>query len=150
MQIRIEGHDLPGRRCPANGDFPGYRNVHVGVQRRNHPDELLDPQAGDSPSVSWTIEVTLTAGPDGPDLRGPYIQGRPGGRFIYLSWGTLAPGAPFAMFRRAKLLLADIESDTLAAAQRSGLLVARLGLRDSRGNPRCARVRPPAVQWSAE
>jgi hypothetical protein len=54
------------------------------------------------------------------------------------------------MFRRAKLVLTDVQPDTIAAAQRSGLLVARLGLTDAKGHPVCARVRPPAVQWSAD
>ncbi len=149
MQIRIEGRDLPGRRCTSNGGFPGYDNIHIGVQRRNHPGELLDLQPGDSASAAWTFEATVAAGPDGVDVRGPYIQGGPGRRFIYLSWGTVVPGSPFAMFRRAKLLLADVEPATLNAAAQSGHLVARLGLSDARGNPICARVRPPAVEWSA-
>jgi len=38
MQIRIEGSDPPGRQCAGRGDFPGYENVHVGVQRRNRRD----------------------------------------------------------------------------------------------------------------
>jgi hypothetical protein len=30
-----------------------------------------------------------------------------------------------------------------------GLLVGRLGLTDPKGNPRCAAVRPPVIEWSA-
>src|SRR6267142_628070 len=30
-----------------------------------------------------------------------------------------------------------------------GLLVGRLGLTDPKGNPLCAAVRPPAIEWSA-
>jgi hypothetical protein len=30
-----------------------------------------------------------------------------------------------------------------------GLLVGRLGLIDPKGNPRCAAVRPPVIEWSA-
>jgi hypothetical protein len=37
----------------------------------------------------------------------------------------------------------------IGAAVASGTLVARLGLTDVKGNPVCARVRPPAVEWSA-
>jgi hypothetical protein len=149
MQIRIEGSDLPGRRCAGGGDFPGYDNIHVGVQRRNRRDELLALHAADAPSAAWTFDATVSAGAVGRDVRGPYIQGGPGQRFIYLSWGTIEPGATFTLFRRAKLFLADIEPDTIAAAERSGRLVARLGLTDAKGHPVCARIRPPAVQWSA-
>jgi hypothetical protein len=46
MQIRIEGSELPGRRCAASGDFPGYESVHVGVQHRNRRDEEELPNEG--------------------------------------------------------------------------------------------------------
>jgi len=41
MQIRIEATDLPGRTCGGEGDFSGYTDVHVAVQRRARRDELL-------------------------------------------------------------------------------------------------------------
>jgi Family of unknown function (DUF5990) len=150
MRIRIEGRDLPGRSCAASGDFPGYHNVHVGVQRRNRGDELLDLQPGDAPCVVWTFDATVAPGPAGPDVRGPYVQGGPGRRFIYLSWGTVDADDTFVMFRRAKLFLADVEPDTIAAADRAGHLIARLRLSDPEGHPVCARIRPPIIQWSAE
>jgi Family of unknown function (DUF5990) len=53
------------------------------------------------------------------------------------------------MFRRAKLVLADIGAEIIAAAEQSGELTARLGLTDARGHPVCARIKPPAVEWSA-
>jgi hypothetical protein len=54
------------------------------------------------------------------------------------------------MFRRAKLLFADIDSRLLDAAARvDGALVATVSLTDERGGPRCARVRPPAISWRA-
>jgi hypothetical protein len=150
MRIRIEGTDLPGRNCAGGGDFPGYGNVHVGIQRRNRPVDVVDLVAGDAGTAVWTFDATVIPGPTGPDIRGPFIQGRPGQRFIYLSWGTVESGGTFAMFRRAKLLLEDVPAETVGAAERSGLLVARLGLTDAKGHPVCARVKPPAVQWIAE
>jgi hypothetical protein len=149
VQIRIEGTDLPGRSCgPSPERRGGYGNVHVGVQRRNDPRRWLDLQPGDAESAIWMFEGVATQGPDGIDLGGPYIQGGPRQRFIYLSWGTLA-NSEFTMFRRAKLRIADIDLTTLHAAVRSGLLVARLGLTDPKGNPTCATVSPADVQWSA-
>ena len=146
MRIRIEGSDLPGRSCGSSAEQPGgYTNIHVGVQRRGKPGELLDLQPGDAATVVWTFDATVT----GSDVRGPYVQGGPGQRFIYLSWGTL-DDAGFHMFRRAKLLLTDVPAAVLAAAQRSGTLVARLGLTDAKGNPTCASVKPPAVEWAAQ
>jgi hypothetical protein len=34
-----------------------YRDIH-GVQRRDRPDEWLDLQPGDAPSVAWSLECT--------------------------------------------------------------------------------------------
>ena len=82
------------------------------------------------------------------DLRGPAVHGKKGERFLYLTWGDLGAGTSFAMFRRAKLMIGDIEPDLLAAAARDdGVLVASLSLTDERGSPRCARVKPPVVSW---
>jgi hypothetical protein len=52
------------------------------------------------------------------------------------------------MFRRAKLMVGDIDPELLAAAARDdGLVVASVSLTDELGCPRCARVRPPAISW---
>lgn len=160
MRIRIEGTDLPGRTCPppGTGDTPHhdaphhetpYRDVYVGVQRRGRPGELLGLHPGDAASAHWELECTAKATPGGIDVTGPYVQGRPGERFIYLSWGTVAGDGAFAMFRRAKLMLAAVDPDVVERAARTGLLTARVHLTDARGGPICARVRPPYVEWSA-
>lgn len=149
MELRIEGFDLPGRSCGASPDFPGYDDIHVAVQRRGRPGELLDPQPGDAPAAAWTLDCTATSTASGTDLTGPHIQGRPGGRFVYLSWGTVDRAGAFTLFRRAKLMLDAVDQDTVDAALRSGRLLGRLGLTDAKGHPLCARVRPPLIVWSA-
>jgi hypothetical protein len=149
MQIRIEAFDLPGRTCGASPDFPGYDNIHVAVQRRDRRDELLGLHPGDAPSAVWTLDCTATPTATGIDLRGPYIQGRPGARFIYLSWGTVDESGAFTLFRRAKLMLDGIAPDIADAATRTGLLLGRLSLTDAKGHPLCAHVRPPLIAWSA-
>ena len=154
VQIRIEGTDLPGRSCGPSADVPdGYRNIHVAVQRRGKRDELLGLTAADAPAATWTIECQLSGDtePDGPttDVKGPYVQGPPGARFIYLSWVTVDDAGPVRLFRRAKLMLDGIPPTVLDEAGRTGLLIGRLALTDSKGNPTCATVRPPAIQWSA-
>ncbi|MGQ0575588.1 MAG: DUF5990 family protein [Pseudonocardia sp.] len=139
MLIRIHGHQLPGRRCGA------YENVHVGVQRRA---EVVELRPGDAPGVEWTFEVVATTGGPGPlDVRGPFVHGRPGARFLYLSWGTL-DGDTFSMFRRAKLMFDGVDPALLAAA-RDGTLTATLPLTLPDGTPVCAAVRPPRIRWSA-
>ncbi|MEV7401307.1 DUF5990 family protein [Streptomyces sp. NPDC091267] len=149
MQIHIEGSRLPGRTCGPGGDFAGYESIHVGVQRKDRPDELFGLLPGDAPSASWTLDCTAVVTADGVEIGGPYVQNRLGGRFVYLSWGTVDENGLFSMFRRAKLMFADIGADVLEAAARSGHLTARLPLSDAEGQPLCARVRPPVIEWSA-
>jgi hypothetical protein len=152
MRIRIDAVDLPGLTCPApaDGNVPAYGNIHVAVQRRDRPGELLDPQPGDAAFATWTLDCTAVASPTGTDVKGPYVQDRLGRRFIYLSWGTVDASGVFTMFRRAKLMLDAIPAEVLTAAAREGQLVGRLGLTDACGNPRCARVEPPNITWTAE
>jgi hypothetical protein len=136
VRISIEASDLPGLSCGPSPDSPGgYQNIHVGVQRRGRRDELLGLVPGDAPAVTWTMECTAAASPAGTDLKGPYIQGPPGGRFIYLSWGTVHGTAGFTLFRRAKLWLGGVPDGVLDQALELGLLVGRLGLTDPKGQP---------------
>jgi hypothetical protein len=71
VRIRIVGMLLPGRECGASGDFPGYSNIHVGVQRRNRRAELLDLHPGDAATAVWTFDCAV----HGTDLRGPTFRG---------------------------------------------------------------------------
>jgi Family of unknown function (DUF5990) len=147
VHVRIEARDLPGRECGSGDASLRCENVHVGLQRRREPFALVP---GDAPSATWEFELTTRPGADGGiDVGGPFAQGRPGDRFVYLTWGTLDTDGTFTMFRRAKLHLADIDAQILGrAAGGEGPLVARLGITDECGLPICARIRPPRVIWS--
>ncbi len=150
MQIRIEASDFPGNSCRPSPDSPdGYHNVHVGIQRRDRRDDLLGLVPGDASSSTWTVDCNAVRAPSGVDLKGPYIQGPPGGRFIYLSWGTVDDAKRFTLFRRAKLWFDAIPPSVIEHALDQGLLVGRLGLTDRKGKPLCAAVRPPIIEWSA-
>ena len=149
MRIHIEGVNLPGLSCSPHPDSPsGYDRVHVAMQRRNRRDELLGLTPGNAPSASWTIGCDPVPVASGFDLTGPYIQGRPGARFIYLSWGSVNDVNEFRLFRRAKLWFDGVPAEVLTRAVAQGLLVGRLGLTDRKGNPLCAAVRPPLITWT--
>lgn len=128
MKIRIECHTLPGRN-PG-----GHRDVQVGIQVRRDPAELVP---ADVESATWEVEVTESYGSDARDFHGPAVQGKRGERFIYLTW---LEGPDATMFRRAKLML--------DAAPEAASVTARVNLTDEAGLPRCARLRPPAVEWT--
>ena len=118
------------------------------MQRKNEPGELPGRVPADVPRVTWELEAT--PGSTHPaDLRGPYISGPPRGRFVYLSWGVVDGAGSFDMFRRAKLMFDGIPDDVLVTARESGVLVGRLGLTDTKGNPLCAAVRPPLIGWTS-
>ena len=150
MLVRIEGHELPGRFCGPGPDCPdGHHNVHVAVQRRAKPAELLELTPGAAGTATWALVCTAGEGSNGTDIKGPNVQGPAGARFIYLSWGVIDEQGGFTMFRRAKLWLDGVPSDVMKQAVKTGVLVGRLGLTDERGHPRCASVRPPLIEWSA-
>ena len=145
ITVTIEGYDLPGRHCDPHDTDAVYEDVHVGVQRRK---EVVDLVPGDAPSARWTFDVTTKIADDGTlDFGGPYVHGRRGDRFLYLSWGAGADG--HHMFRRAKLNFADCDPTVIAAALRSGTVTVRVNLSDRWGQPRCARVKPPDASWSS-
>lgn len=136
---------MPGRNCaPADSDAR-YKNVHVGVQRGQ---QVVDLVVGDATGAEWSLGVTIKHVDGGLDFAGPFVHGRRGDRFIYLSWGVVN-GAEFQIFRRAKLHFADVTPDVLASATRTGPLRCRVLMTDSCGNPRCARVRPPNAVWTS-
>ncbi len=144
LSVVIEGVDMPGRTCPPAEVDLRYDNVHVGVQRVR---EVVDLVPGDAAGATWSFEVTIKHHGDNLDFGGPFVHGRRGDRFIYLSWGEVN-GDEFTMFRRAKLHLADAAPEALASALRTGALRCRIRMTDSCGSPRCARVRPPDAMWT--
>jgi Family of unknown function (DUF5990) len=124
MRLVIRGHRLPGLNCGA------YTNVHIGLQVRSKPVELVP---ADAATAEWVVDIRADDG----DFRGPAVHGKKGERFVYLTWGTV-DGDRFTMFRRAKLMLGDLP----AGAEE---VTADITLTDEHGMPRCARLRSPAL-----
>jgi hypothetical protein len=149
MNVRIKGRDLPGRGCGPGPDAPdGHSGLRVGVQRRGDANEVLDPVRGDAEQAEWSIECVARRTADGVDVTGPYVQGRPGDRFIYLSWLSDQGPGPLGMFRRGKIRLNAIPEPVLEHALSGGTIMVEVQLTDEKGNPACATLRPPAVAWS--
>ncbi|MBP1821461.1 monooxygenase [Mycobacterium sp. OAE908] len=136
MLLQIQGHHLPGRVWRSRDEY--YDNVHVGIQVGKEPRDLV---RADAESPSWTVPIDVIFRGDGLDFRGAAVQGKPGARFVYLTWGDVGDDGSFAMFRRAKLMLADL-APLVAETQK---VIARVDLTDECGGPRCARLAPPAL-----
>lgn len=143
MQLEILGHHFPGRSWHL-GDEP-CDNVHVGVQVGREPRDL---QPGDAETAVWTLSVDVIERDDDVDFRGPAVQGRRGERFVYLTWGDLGDDGSFIMFRRAKLMLDDLKP-LLSGTGSDDQITATVDLTDDCGGPRCARLRSPALELTA-
>jgi hypothetical protein len=147
MRLRIVGIDLPGRTFHDAGfTEKTWRCVHVGVQRDS---DVVDVVPGDAPAAEWEIDVDVRPGRTGDlDQFGPYVQGRPGKRFVYLSWGDVGDDGSFDMFRRIKLWLNQVDPSILEQADQPGRrLEAHLRLTDSCGGPLCGGLDPSLVEW---
>lgn len=145
MLLEIRGQHFPGRSWHIDGE--PCDNVHVGIQLGREPRDLVP---GDSAGTVWTVEIDVVQGDGGIDFRGPAVQGRRHDRFVYLTWGNLNTDGSFTMFRRAKLMLADL--DPLVHLHPTGSeqrIIATVDLTDERGGPRCARLQQPALTLAA-
>jgi hypothetical protein len=143
--VAITGVNLPGRVF-CRPDSSSMDNVHVGVQIRRDPAELVPADASEA---RWEVDVEVVRKDGGIDFRGPAVQGKRGERFLYLTWGDVGPDNEFEMFRRAKLMLDRVERGLMETAVTAGRLDAVVDLTGGDGGPRCARVDPPAITWSA-
>jgi hypothetical protein len=147
VDVRIVGVELPGHTCadPRPGGLV-YENVHVGVQRRR---DVVDLVRGDAPDAEWNLTVDTVTRDGALDVRGPFVQGKRGDRFLYLSWGTVDDANKLEMFRRAKLMFDAVPDELLRSAQAPGhRLVGTVNMTHDDGMPRCAAVRPPVIEWT--
>ncbi len=94
--------------------------LRVGLQtKRGDVPSPVTPEAG--VVLETTVEVRPGRGPR-PDLKGACVQGRPGERFLYLSWGVLRDDA-FVMFRRLKVYFGPVRR---AAWEQAGVTEEQL------------------------
>lgn len=142
INLRIIGRRLPGLRWTC------YDAIHVGVQRQG-PAEVVGLVPGDAARAVFDLPLDVVTDEQGLDFRGPFVQGKRGERFVYLSWGQVGPDGGFEMFRRAKLHLSALaDRDVTHAVETGSTIEAVLDLTDEQGGPLCAAVRPPRVRWS--
>lgn len=103
---------------------------------------LVGPAYGSTDALVFDFEVTLDGSnaAGGPRLLGPFVQGPPTARFVYITIGASAGqiGSPWQ--RRAKVPLGTIDwlsIEALAPGERLTALIAGTA-RD--GSPACATV----------
>lgn len=93
-----------------------------------------------------TFDLTVRVGNDRndgpPRFLGPFTQGPPAGRFVYVNSGTLAGQADSCFTRRAKVHLAGISWELIeeAMSKPDAVLEARIRGTAGDGGPACATV----------
>jgi hypothetical protein len=140
VNIRITGRKLPGIKfCISQGALVDREPVYLGIQKK---EEVIDLVPGNVRKAVFNFPVdVITGSRGGVDFRGPYVHGKKGKRFVYLSWGELDSDGRFTMFRRAMLHFDAIKSKDLRSAMASSRIIdGTLGLTDDKGGPLSANI----------
>jgi hypothetical protein len=140
LPIRIEVADpVPG--------------VRIALQRGTTATADRLPPAIESPErITFDLDIRIEGSlADGrPRLLGPFVQGPPAARFVYLCVGQAAGQLGSEWSRRIKVPLADLTWDQVRAAGPGRRLVACIAGRARDGSPACASVPLLVPGWRVE
>jgi Family of unknown function (DUF5990) len=114
--------------------------VDFGVQKgRGNAYETVQKQRSKSGDLTFEFNVRVQEGATGlPNFLGPFAQGPPALRFVYLDIGTCAGQTDTPWSRRLKVPLGDISWEMM---ERATVLEARVPGTGRDGGPTCATVR---------
>jgi Family of unknown function (DUF5990) len=147
LNLRIVGRDLPGIRfTKSQGALVHREPVYVGIQKK---DEVIELFRGDAPQAVFNFSVeAIPDSKNGYDFRGPFVHGRKGDRFLYLSWGVVDKKGSFEMFRRAKIRFDGIDKrDLKRALSNSNRLVEGTIALTEGGGPLCGSYDSRRLKW---
>lgn len=128
---------------PAGVDF-GLQEGHGS----NY--QVVAKQRSSGGDLEFEFTVNVKPGPtdDLPNFAGPFVQGPPGERFVYINIGANAGQINSAWSRRLKIPLSGI---TWAMLRAGKVLVARIPGTGKDGGPSCAyawrKVVGPSWRW---
>jgi hypothetical protein len=117
------------------------RGVTVRLQQGKA--ELVPPARILDESLSFDLTVkVIEQREEPPNFRGPFVQGPPAKRFVYINSGTRAGQVDSCWTRRAKVFLTGITWELIdrALAQPGTVLEARFTGTICDGGPACATV----------
>ena len=120
----------------------------VQFQLQRGTRDLEPPARRTDTAITFEFVVRVGTRPDGaPNFLGPYAQGPPAARFVYVNSGTLAGQPDSCWTRRAKIPLGGITWQTIQDARRAeGAVEAEIDGTARDGGPACATV-PLRTPW---
>ncbi len=137
-------HEL-SLRIEVRDPIPG---VALVLQRGK--DEIVRPTATSATQVTFDFTVRVDVPPgDAPlGFYGPFTQGKPDERFVYVCVGKRAGQPQSAWDRRAKIPLTGItKAQVREGLAKGGVLAVAYPGRGRDGGPTCATVKLPAGAW---
>jgi hypothetical protein len=139
VNFRIVGRKLPGIKFgPSQGAYVERKPVYLGIQKKK---EVVNLVAGNARRAIFDFPVDVIFENHSVDYRGPFVHGKKGDRFLYLSWGELED-EKFTMFRRAKLHLSGINRSELkqSIGEPKHFVEVIVDLTDQKGGPVCGSI----------
>lgn len=125
------------------------RGVTFAMQRGRS--ELLAPSKASADRLVFDLNVRIgeRKGSTKPNVLGPYAQGKPDDRFLYLNSGTMAGQASTNWTRRAKIKIVGIDWKLIeqTLATKGAVLEARIEGCAKDGGPCCATVPLIDGEW---
>jgi len=146
--MAADGIDL-ALRIVIEDPVPG---VALALQKGKAGAEALVPPASVAPGAvvfDFTVTVGLAKAGPAPRLLGPFVQGPPDGRFVYIRIGAYAGDAASPWARRAKIPLTALTWPLIEALKPGQRLEARVAGRDRKGEPACASLPLLPTGWRA-
>ncbi|HEX6163101.1 MAG TPA: DUF5990 family protein [Vicinamibacterales bacterium] len=122
------------------------RGVVFRLQRGRS--ELVPPSKESGSALTFDFTLRVESGADGQlRLLGPFAQGPPAKRFVYVNSGKQAGQAESCWDRRAKVQLGSVDASLIEQATTSGAVIeAQIAGTGRDGGPACATV-PLVSGW---
>lgn len=103
--------------------------------------DLRPPSSVTTTSLAFDFTLRVECQADGQlRLLGPFAQGPPSARFVYVNSGKQAGQAESCWDRRAKVHLRDIRASLLEQATTGGVIETQIAGTGPDGGPACATV----------
>ena len=120
--------------------------VDYGIQKGNgNKYETVEKQRSDGGDLHFNFSIIIkNADPVSPDFSGPFVQGSPGERFIYIDIGKAAGQFDTQWSRRLKIPLKNIlmENPGILSGNEVTVMVTSVPGTAKDGGPNCATVKP--------